>query len=108
MNYIVLASEGGGFFADPMNMVLISAAMFVLYFFMLRPNQKKAKQAEAFMEGLEKGTKLVTASGIHGKVNRINEATIEMEVAKNTIIKVEKNAISIEMSAAINEPAKAK
>ncbi|MEJ6694364.1 MAG: preprotein translocase subunit YajC [Chitinophagales bacterium] len=108
MNYIILASEGGGFFADPMNMVLISAAMFVLYFFMLRPNQKKAKQAEAFMEGLEKGTKVVTASGIHGKVNRINEGTIDMEIGKNTIIKVEKNAISIEMSTALNKPAEEK
>ncbi len=108
MNYITLASEGGGFFADPMNMVLISAAMFVLYFFMLRPNQKKAKQAEAFMEELEKGTKVVTASGIHGKVNRINEGTIDMEIAKNTIIKVERNAISIEMSTALNKPAEKK
>lgn len=108
MNYIILASEGGGFFADPMNMVLISAAMFVLYFFMLRPNQKKAKQAEAFMEELEKGTKVVTASGIHGKVNRINEGTIDMEIAKNTIIKVERNAISIEMSTALNKPAEKK
>ena len=89
-------------------MVLISAAMFVLYFFMLRPNQKKAKQAEAFMEGLEKGTKVVTASGIHGKVNRINEGTIDMEIGKNTIIKVEKNAISIEMSTALNKPAEEK
>ena len=108
MNYIILASEGGGFFADPMNMVLISAAMFVLYFFMLRPNKKKAKQAEAFMEELEKGTKVVTASGIHGKVNRINEETIDMEIAKNTIIKVERNAISIEMSTALNKPAEKK
>lgn len=102
---LLQAGEKGGFFADPMNMILISAAMFVLYFFMLRPNQKRAKEAESFMEGLEKGTKVVTNSGVHGKVQRINEGTVDLEIAKNTIIKVEKNAISIELSKKVNETA---
>lgn len=99
------AGQKGGFFADPMNMILISAAMFVLYFFMLRPNQKRAKEAESFMESLEKGTKIVTNSGLHGKVQRINDGTIDMEIAKNTIVKIEKNAISIELSKKLNESA---
>ncbi len=104
MHIILLqAGEKGGFFSDPMNMILISAAMFVLYFFMLRPNQKKAKEAEAFMESLEKGKKVVTASGIHGKVVRFTEGTVDLEIAKNTIITVEKNAISIELSAVLNK-----
>lgn len=98
---ILQASEGGGgFFADPMNMILISAAMFVLYFFMLRPNQKKAKEAESFMESLEKGSKVVTASGLHGKIVRIGDDTIDIDIAKNTIVTVEKNAISVEMTKA--------
>lgn len=102
---LLQAGEKGGFFSDPMNMILISAAMFVLYFFMLRPNQKRAKEAESFMESLEKGTKVVTNSGIHGKVQRINEGTLDIEIAKNTTITVEKNAISIELSKNINKPA---
>jgi preprotein translocase subunit YajC len=102
------AAPGGGFFSDPINLVLISAAMFVLYFFMLRPNKKKADEAKKMMEELEKGTKIVTLGGIHGKVFRINDDTIDLEIAKNTIMTIDKNSISTEASAALNKPVEEK
>lgn len=104
MSFIFLQAEAkGGFFADPMNMVLISATLFIFYFFMLRPNSKKAKQAKEMLESMEKGYKVVTTGGIHGKVNRVNETTIDIQVSTNSIITVEKSAISTELTAAANK-----
>lgn len=104
MSYIFLqASSGGGFFSDPINLVLISASMFVLYFFMLRPNQKRAKEAKELIDNLKKGDKIITNSGIHGKVRNVNETTVEVDVATNTTLTIEKSAISIELSAPLNK-----
>ena len=103
MHIFLQAAPKGGFFSDPLNMVLISAAMFVLYFFMLRPNKKKADEAKKLMEGLQKGDKIVTLGGIHGKVFKMNETTIDLEIAKNTVMTIEKSAISTEASAALNK-----
>lgn len=100
---IILQAEKGGFFSDPINMILLSVAMFVLYFFMLRPGQKKAKEEKKLLENLNKGDKLVTAGGIHGKVFRVHEKTIDLEIAKNTIMTVEKSSISLELSKAYLE-----
>ena len=104
MQYIFLqAASGGRFFSDPLNMVLISATMFVLYFFMLRPNQRKAKEGKEFFENLAKGDKVITAGGIHGKVLKINESTIEIEISNNNPMTVEKNFISTELSMALKK-----
>ena len=105
MNYILLqASEGGGFFSDPMNMVLISGLMFAVYFFMLRPNKKKADQAKEVLENLSKGDKIITAGGIHGKVIRVNDTTLDIDIAKNTVMTIEKSSVSVELTAALNKP----
>lgn len=108
MNILLEAAPKGGFFSDPLNMILISAAMFVLYFFMLRPNKKKADEAKKLMEEMQKGDKIVTLGGIHGKVFKINETTIDIEIAKNTVMTIEKSAISTEASAALNKPVEEK
>lgn len=102
--FLLQASESKGFFADPMNMVLISGLMFAIYFFMLRPNKKKADQAKEVLENLGKGDKIVTTGGIHGKVMRVNETTVDIDIAKNTIMTIEKSSISVEATAALNKP----
>lgn len=106
MNLILLQAnaEGGGFFS-PTNMLLLSAMMFVLYFFMLRPNQKKAKEGKAVLDNLQKGDRIITAGGLHGKVFKTNEdsTSIDIEIARNTVITIEKNSISTELTAALNK-----
>lgn len=79
----------------------------VMYFFMIRPQIKKQKQEKKFGAELKKGSKIVTKSGIHAKVVDINDndntCTVETMSGK---LKVEKSAISMEMSQKLNNPEK--
>jgi preprotein translocase subunit YajC len=76
---------------------------------MIRPQAKKAKLAKQFQQDLQKGAKIVTIAGIHGTVNKVNEdgTTIMLETSPGSYIKIEKSAISIEWSQALNKPAAA-
>ena len=74
----------------------------VIYFFMIRPQQKRAKDEKAFESSLKVGDKIVTKSGIHGKVSELAETTVIVETMAGKI-KMERSAISLEMSAAQNK-----
>ena len=85
-------------------------AMFaVVYFFMIAPQMKKAKQEKAFASALKRGDKVVTKSGMHGKVvdlnDKDNSCVIETLAGK---IKFERSAISMEISNKLNTPATSK
>ncbi len=87
-------------------MIMMGLMIVVFYFFMIRPQAKKAKQQKQFINDLQKGDKIVTIAGIHGKVNKINDDnTLEMEVSPGSYIKIERSAISMEWTANINKPA---
>ena len=74
-------------------------AMFVvIYFFMIRPQMKRQKETRKFREGLAKGDKVVTTGGIYGKIAKLEETVIQLEIAKDVIIKVDKNGIVKDMS----------
>ena len=77
----------------------------VFYFFMIRPQQKKAKEAKKFRESLEKGKKVVTIGGIHGKVLDIQETTVLID-AGGAKLRVEKAAISPDSASNEQELAK--
>ena len=74
----------------------------VIYFFMIRPQQQRAKKEKAFEEGLKVGDKIITKSGIHGKLAETAEATVVIETMAGKI-KMEKSAISMELSAKLVE-----
>jgi preprotein translocase subunit YajC len=85
-------------------------AMFaVVYFFMIAPQMKRAKQEKTFAAALKKGDKVVTKSGLHGKVvdlnDKDNSCVIETLAGK---IKFERSAISMEISRKLNTPATVK
>ena len=73
----------------------------VIYFFMIRPAQTKAKKEKAFESALKIGDKIITKSGLHGKVSEIAETTVVIETMSGKL-KMERSAISLEMSDAIN------
>ncbi len=78
----------------------------VFYFFMIRPQAKKAKQQKQFVNNLQKGDKIVTIAGIHGTVNKVNDdSTLMLEVSPGSYIKIERSSISMEWTANINKPA---
>ena len=78
-----------------MQLVLMIA---VFYFLLIRPQQQRAKKEKAFEAGLKVGDKIITKSGIHGKIAEMNEDTIVVETMAGKI-KMEKSAISSELSA---------
>jgi preprotein translocase subunit YajC len=76
----------------------------VIYFFMILPQQKKMKKEKAFESGLKVGDKIITKSGFHGKIAEMAETSVVMETMAGKL-KIEKSAISMEMSAALNKKA---
>lgn len=76
-----------------MNIVMLVAIFVVIYFFMIRPQQKRRKELMKYRTELKKGDKVVTLGGIHGKVNDIKDDSVLVEIASNTVVKFDKNAI---------------
>ena len=74
----------------------------VIYFFMIRPQQKKAKQEKEFEGSLKVGDRIITKSGLHGKISEIAETTVVVETMSGKL-KMERSAISMEMSAKLVE-----
>lgn len=101
---ILLQAAGGG--GSTQMLILLGGMILVFWLFMIRPQAKKAKQAKEFQTNLQKGDKVVTIAGIHGRVNKVNEdGTIDLETSPGSSMKIEKSAISIEWSQALNKPA---
>lgn len=88
----------GGFL--PMLLIIV-----VFYFFMIRPQMKKAKDHKKYVQEISKGDKVITTSGIHGRIVDLNEGTFLIEVEGGTKIRFEKSAISLESSKALNAKA---
>lgn len=76
----------------------------VMYFFMIMPQQKRAKKEKEFEKGLKVGDKIITKSGLHGKISELAETTVVVETMSGKL-KMERSAISLEMSAALNKKA---
>jgi preprotein translocase subunit YajC len=90
--------------ASYLNFLVIGAMILVFYLFMIRPQAKKAKLAKKFQEEMQKGDKIVTIAGIHGKVNKVNDdGTIDMETSPGSYLRIEKSAISIEWTQNANK-----
>ena len=85
------AAQGGG-----MGMLVMMVAIFaIMWFFMIRPQQKKQKEIRNFQNSLQEGTKVVTGGGIYGTVKRIDLTTntLELEVARGVVITVDKSSV---------------
>lgn len=74
----------------------------VIYFFMIRPQQKRAKLEKQFESDLKVGDKIITKSGIHGKISELSETTIVIETMSGKL-KMERSSLSMEMSASLNK-----
>ncbi|MBE0649705.1 MAG: preprotein translocase subunit YajC [Bacteroidales bacterium] len=70
--------------------------LLVFYFFFIMPQTKKNKAQKKFREGLQKGDKVVTIGGIHGKVAEVKEKTVVLEIAPTLKITIEKSALSVD------------
>lgn len=67
-----------------------------MYLFMIRPQMKKQKEQNAFLGNIKKGDQIATGSGLIGRINKIEEDIVELQLDSKTFIKILKNAISKE------------
>jgi preprotein translocase subunit YajC len=70
----------------------------VVYFFLIRPQQRRASEAKKFRETITKGATVVTIGGLHGKVVEVNEESIIIEVDRGTRLKFDRTAIAREVA----------
>tara|TARA_B100000780_G_C21096309_1_gene442177 strand:+ start:111 stop:428 length:318 start_codon:yes stop_codon:yes gene_type:complete len=83
------------------NFLPLIAIVAVMYFFFIRPQMKKQKQENKFRSQLVKGMKIVTTSGIHGKIIEVDEKTVLIDSEK-TRLRLDRAAISKDLTAAVN------
>ena len=84
--------------------IMLGLMIVVFYFFMIRPQQKKAKQEKEFESALKVGDRVITKSGIHGRIAELAEGSVVIETMAGKI-KFERAAISPELTQKLNAPA---
>ena len=93
------AAAGGG----SMMWIMLIAMFVIMYFFMIRPQNKKQKEIANFRKSLQVNQSVITAGGIHGTIKEITDDYIVLEIASNVKIKIDKNSIFADASAAGNQ-----
>ena len=88
------SAPAGPFGGDLVAFLPMIAIFVVFYFLLIRPQQKKAKETKAMLKALQKGDEVVTAGGILGRVSKISDQYVTVEIASNTEITVQRGAVS--------------
>ena len=105
MFFILQAQPAPGPFGGSSSLIFMGLIMVVFWLFFIRPQAKKAKQQKTFIQDLQKGDKVVTIAGIHGRINKLNDdGTIDLEINPGSYLKMEKSSISMEWTQQINRP----
>ena len=89
--YAQAAAPGG---SDLMTFLPMIAIFVVFYFLLIRPQQKKAKEARAMLAALQKGDEVVTAGGLLGRISKLTDQYATLEVAPNTEVTVQRQAVA--------------
>lgn len=85
---------------DGFSLLFLGGMLLVMWLFILRPQTQQAKKAKEFQEGVEKGARVVTSGGIHGRIVKVEDNTVMLEIDSNTKIKIERSAISMDLTQA--------
>lgn len=97
---VMLAAQGG---ADYSFLIMMVAIFAIMYFFMIRPQNKKQKEIANFRKNLEVGQSVITAGGIYGKVKELEDNAVIVEIAPSVKIKVDRNSIYADAQAQVNK-----
>ena len=87
------AAPGGDMMGTLQSMLPLVLMFVVLYFVMIRPQMKKQKEHRAMIDALSKGDEVVTGGGILGKVAKLSESNVSLEVAPNVEIQIQRSAV---------------
>ncbi len=91
---ILAQAAAGGSQAMIYQVVMWVGIIGVFYFFMIRPQQKKAKEQKELLAGIKKGDEVVTIGGMHGKVYQVDETTVTLDLDKGVKLTFDKSAVS--------------
>lgn len=104
MNLLTVFMQAPGVGGGGNMMWIMLIAMFVImYFFMIRPQNKKQKEIANFRKSLEVNQQVITAGGIHGVIKEIADDYIVLEISPNVKIRIDKNSIFADATAAGNQ-----
>lgn len=107
MNFLNLMLQAQAQQSGAMQQILMIVVILVIfYFFMIRPQIKRSKEQKKFRESLEKGQRIVTIGGIHGKIVEIQDTTVTIEVENGGRLRMEKTAIASSMADQLTEAGK--
>ena len=84
------APQGAGNFASFIPLILIFG---IFYFLLIRPQQKKARQQQEFLNNLKRGEEVITNGGLHGKITGLTEAVATLEIADGVRVKISRSSI---------------
>lgn len=88
-----------------LNQLIFPLLIFVVaYFFLIRPQSQKHKEQTKFVDTIAKGNEIVTTSGIYGKITKVDEGSVTLEVSPKTYIRVLKSAVSKELTEEAYKP----
>ncbi len=102
LNILLMAPQGQGAQQNswysflPLVLIIV-----VFYFFFIRPQMKRSKDQKKFKESLQKGQKVITIGGIHGRIVEIQETTVTIEVENSVRLRLEKTAVAMDNSQTI-------
>lgn len=96
LTILAQASAGGAGILG--QVFLFGSIILIMYFFMIRPQQKKQKETKKFIEEIKKGDDVVTIGGIHGKVASVEGDAVMLDIDRGVKVKIEKSAISLDFS----------
>ena len=100
MFFLLQASATGS--SSWINLIFIVSMFLVFWLIMIRPQAKRQKEQKLFQESLDKNKDVVTSSGILGRISKIEDTIVTLEVSPKVYIRVTKNAISKELTENIN------
>jgi preprotein translocase subunit YajC len=95
MNFTTILAQaapdaGGGMTST---FIMFGAIILIFYFMIIRPQQKRIKDQQALIGGVKRGDRVVLSNGMHGAVHEVEEKTVLVEIAKNTVVRFEKGSI---------------
>ena len=93
---ILLQVAKGGSPIDWRQIAPLVLIVVVFYFFFIRPQMKRSKDQKKFKESLQKGMKIITIGGIHGRIVEIQDTTVTIEVENSVRLRIEKSAVAMD------------
>lgn len=103
---LIILQAGGGMESMLSSIVPFLLIIVIFYFLILRPQQKRQKERAKLLESIKKGDRIITAGGIHGTVEGLDDKTLLVKVADNVKMKFDRSAVSTIVGVTDIEPEK--